>query len=177
MGQQGARQRTLNMISRAFVVLTTLLFTFGTLSTSFAFPNGPELLKRQEVESASSRTGGGFGAVNPPPPPGPPRFTGTKLVHDRAHPWRPLRNGDERGPCPGMNTLASHGVSSKSKLVLFPRPLNISHFSSTCLAMVSLAHPKLLTFPSTFPPGRNGCMRKISAIPSLLVGLGGLWKS
>jgi hypothetical protein len=101
------------MISKAFVVLTALFFSFSALSTSLAFPNGPELLKRQEVEDASSRTGGGLGAVNPPPPPGPPSFAGLKLVHDRAHPWRPLRNGDERGPCPGMNTLASHGVSTQ----------------------------------------------------------------
>ncbi|RXW15720.1 heme-thiolate peroxidase, partial [Candolleomyces aberdarensis] len=41
------------------------------------------------------------------------RFTGLKLVNDRDHPWRPLRNGDIRGPCPGMNTLASHGYISR----------------------------------------------------------------
>ncbi|KAJ2925643.1 heme-thiolate peroxidase, partial [Candolleomyces eurysporus] len=101
------------MISKTFVVLTTLLFSFSALSTSFAFPNDPGLLKRQEIEGTGSRTGEGSGSVNPPPPPGPPRFTGTKLVHDRAHPWKPLRNGDERGPCPGMNTLASHGYISR----------------------------------------------------------------
>ncbi|KAJ2921746.1 heme-thiolate peroxidase, partial [Candolleomyces eurysporus] len=113
MGERAAPQKTLTMISKAFVVLTTLLFSFNALSTSLAFPNDPEFLKRQEIEGASSRTGGGFGTVNPPPPPGPPRFTGVKLVHDRAHPWKPLRNGDERGPCPGMNTLASHGYISR----------------------------------------------------------------
>ncbi|KIJ31529.1 hypothetical protein M422DRAFT_185801, partial [Sphaerobolus stellatus SS14] len=32
-----------------------------------------------------------------------------KLVNDKAHPWMPLREGDQRGPCPGLNTLASHG--------------------------------------------------------------------
>ncbi|TFK18285.1 Cloroperoxidase [Coprinopsis marcescibilis] len=48
-------------------------------------------------------------AVLPPPPPGPPAFTGTKLVDDRDHPWKPLRSGDQRGPCPGLNVLASHG--------------------------------------------------------------------
>jgi hypothetical protein len=42
----------------------------------------------------------------------PPRmeFNGTKLVNDDAHPWQLLRDGDIRGPCPGLNTLASHGV-------------------------------------------------------------------
>ena len=44
------------------------------------------------------------------PPPGPLKFNGTKLVNDPAHPFQPLRPGDIRGPCPGLNTLASHGV-------------------------------------------------------------------
>ena len=44
------------------------------------------------------------------PPPGPLKFNGTKLVNDEAHPYKPLRPGDIRGPCPGLNTLASHGV-------------------------------------------------------------------
>ena len=94
------------MVTPAFALLTALLFTLST----FAFPNYADLPKRQEVEHTNSRTGRAIGAVNPPPPPGPPSFIGAKLVHDRAHPWKPLRDGDERGPCPGMNTLASHGV-------------------------------------------------------------------
>lgn len=49
-------------------------------------------------------------AVYPEPPPPAPIFTGPKLVNDAAHPWEPLRSGDIRGPCPGLNTLASHGV-------------------------------------------------------------------
>ena len=44
------------------------------------------------------------------PAPGPLKFNGTKLVNDKHHPWQPLRPGDIRGPCPGLNTLASHGV-------------------------------------------------------------------
>lgn len=46
----------------------------------------------------------------PEPPPGPLNDTLTKLVNDDDHPWKPLRTGDIRGPCPGLNTLASHGV-------------------------------------------------------------------
>ncbi len=46
----------------------------------------------------------------PPPPPGPLADTSAKLVNDPAHPWLPLRPGDIRGVCPGLNTLASHGV-------------------------------------------------------------------
>ena len=45
-----------------------------------------------------------------PTPPGPLKFNGTKLVNDKDHPFKPLRPGDIRGPCPGLNTLASHGV-------------------------------------------------------------------
>jgi unspecific peroxygenase len=44
------------------------------------------------------------------PPPGPMSDTSAKLVNDENHPWKPLRKGDIRGPCPGLNTLASHGV-------------------------------------------------------------------
>ena len=45
------------------------------------------------------------------PPPGPLNDTSAKLVNDKDHPWEPLQPGDIRGPCPGLNTLASHGVS------------------------------------------------------------------
>jgi len=44
-----------------------------------------------------------------PPPPGPLEDTNAKLVNDFFHPWEPLREEDIRGPCPGLNTLASHG--------------------------------------------------------------------
>lgn len=43
-------------------------------------------------------------------PPGPLKDTSAKLVNDEHHPWKPLQPGDIRGPCPGLNTLASHGV-------------------------------------------------------------------
>ncbi|KAF8993190.1 Chloroperoxidase [Cyathus striatus] len=42
-------------------------------------------------------------------PPGPLTDTSAKLVNDPAHPWLPLTPFDIRGPCPGLNTLASHG--------------------------------------------------------------------
>lgn len=47
-------------------------------------------------------------------PPGPMLDTATKLVNDEAHPWKALESGDIRGPCPGLNTLASHGVHSRT---------------------------------------------------------------
>lgn len=48
----------------------------------------------------------------PPPPPPPMNDTSLKLVYDAAHPFEPLQPGDQRGPCPALNTLASHGVWS-----------------------------------------------------------------
>ena len=46
-----------------------------------------------------------------PPSPGPLNDTSGKLVDDPDHLWKPLQSDDIRGPCPGLNTLASHGVS------------------------------------------------------------------
>lgn len=116
------------MVSKPFAVLTAYLFVLGTLSTSFAFPgfqvSNRNLLRRQGVEDSTASQAGGGGSgqgVDPPPPPGPPSFTGTKLVNDADHPWQPLRDGDIRGPCPGLNTLASHGVSSIYHSRIVPR--------------------------------------------------------
>jgi len=48
--------------------------------------------------------------VAPPEnPPGPLNDTSAKLVNDAAHPWIAPSPNDMRGPCPGLNTLASHG--------------------------------------------------------------------
>ena len=52
------------------------------------------------------------------PAPGPSNDTSAKLVNDKDHPWKPLRPGDIRGPCPGLNTLASHGVRHFLKILL-----------------------------------------------------------
>jgi hypothetical protein len=55
--------------------------------------------------------------------PRPQKDTSAKLVNDKAHPWKPLAPGDIRGPCPGLNTLASHGwlprngIASPSEIV------------------------------------------------------------
>jgi unspecific peroxygenase len=53
------------------------------------------------------------------PPPGPSNDTSAKLVNDKDHPWKPLQPGDIRGPCPGLNTLASHGVRRTLKRIIF----------------------------------------------------------
>lgn len=45
-----------------------------------------------------------------PKPPGPLEDDSLKLVNDEEHPFIPPGSDDIRGPCPGLNTLANHGV-------------------------------------------------------------------
>ncbi|KZV94047.1 Cloroperoxidase [Exidia glandulosa HHB12029] len=52
--------------------------------------------------------------VGAQPPPAPISDTSAKLVHDIFHPFIPLFPGQQRGPCPGLNTLASHGYLPRS---------------------------------------------------------------
>ena len=96
------------MVSTCFTRLVAFLVALGTV---FAFPGmqvpNDALLKRHPQGDGSAGSSEG---VDPPPPPGPPAYTGIKLVNDADHSWEPLRPGDERGPCPALNTLASHGV-------------------------------------------------------------------
>ncbi|KAF9521954.1 heme-thiolate peroxidase [Crepidotus variabilis] len=76
-------------------------------SRTLAFPSYASLagLSQRELEDIIPTL-----QYQPPPtPPGPLSDTSAKLVNDKAHPWKPLRPGDIRGPCPGLNTLASHG--------------------------------------------------------------------
>lgn len=96
-------------------VFSTILLLFP-ITSSVAFPSHAPLAglsTRQQDEAIAELSAQ---AVYPPPPPGPLEDNGTKLVHDKAHPWKPLRKGDIRGPCPGLNTLASHGVRVASIL-------------------------------------------------------------
>ena len=67
-------------------------------------------LSPQEV-TAVARTFSSTPGAQPLPP--PINDTSAKLVNDEAHPYLPVRPGDIRGPCPGLNTLASHGVSHR----------------------------------------------------------------
>ncbi|KIJ31387.1 hypothetical protein M422DRAFT_36236 [Sphaerobolus stellatus SS14] len=87
-----------------FTVILSLLLATGK---ALAFPQYGSLagLSERELEDILPR----LHAVKPPPPPGPLNDTSTKLVNNPAHPFLPQRNGDMRGPCPGLNTLASHG--------------------------------------------------------------------
>ncbi|KAL0566849.1 Aromatic peroxygenase [Marasmius crinis-equi] len=53
--------------------------------------------------------------VAPPENPPPAQSdTSAKLVDDADHPWQAPGPDDMRGPCPGLNTLASHGYLPRS---------------------------------------------------------------
>ncbi|KIJ33615.1 hypothetical protein M422DRAFT_264382 [Sphaerobolus stellatus SS14] len=82
-------------------------FLNANLFFVIAFPQYQPLggLSERELEDILPR----LNVVTPPPPPGPPSDTSVKLVNDAAHPFMPLSDGDMRDPCPGVNTLASHG--------------------------------------------------------------------
>ena len=70
-----------------------------------------------------------------PPPPPPLEFDGAKLVNDAAHPWRAPGPGDQRGPCPGLNTLANHGWLPRNGVVS-PRDLIIAAQEGMVVARV-----------------------------------------
>lgn len=96
------------MISAFFVSVTFLLLSLVSLSPTLAFPQYESLagLSAREWNELIPR----LNQVDPPSPPGPLKYNGTKLVHDRAHSFKAPQKGDIRGPCPGLNTLANHGV-------------------------------------------------------------------
>ena len=101
--------------------LILIVFTHHTHHLCSALPSYQSLggLSERELEDAMVELSSE--AVYPPAPPPRMEFNGTKLVNDEAHPWMPLREGDIRGPCPGLNTLASHGVR-----LIYVRPFRIS---------------------------------------------------
>ena len=75
-------------------------------------------------------------SVAPPEnPPGPLNDTSAKLVNDAAHPWRLPAPNDMRGPCPGLNTLASHGVSFFGSLFRFLCHRSISIYPEMVLPL------------------------------------------
>lgn len=87
-------------------ILTSVVLAFASTAASFpSNANGYSLTARNTPSDplailAQAVVG---------PAPGPLAFTGTQLSNDDAHPFVPLQPGDIRGPCPALNTLASHG--------------------------------------------------------------------
>lgn len=100
-------------LSPFVIFLATHLILAPTFSAAIpGFGSGVPAADLVQGRQAADETlvSSSFPARLPPPPPGPLAFKGTKLVDDPAHPWKPLRKGDQRGPCPALNVLASHGV-------------------------------------------------------------------
>ena len=75
-----------------------------------AFPSYQSLAgwSREEVDLFIREHGEGLGAQSLPPV---QMDNSSKLVHDAEHPYMAPGPNDRRGPCPGLNTLANHGVS------------------------------------------------------------------
>lgn len=91
------------------------LLSLALAVAAVAFPQHASLagLSNEQIESIIPT----LQIRDVPPPPGPLNDTSPKLVNDRKHPWKALKPGDIRGPCPGLNTLASHGASTKYGLI------------------------------------------------------------
>jgi len=96
-----------------YAMLVPIFAISALASVATAFPSYGSLagLSREELDQIIPT----LNYQAPPNPPGPLKDTSAKLVNDAAHPWRPLGRDDIRGPCPGLNTLASHGVRSRFK--------------------------------------------------------------
>ncbi|KAJ2936545.1 heme-thiolate peroxidase, partial [Candolleomyces eurysporus] len=131
------------MISQSFVSLTVLLLGLVNLSPAFAFPQYGSLagLSARDLNELVPR----LNEVDPPNPPGPLMYNGTKLVHDDAHPFKAPEEGDIRGPCPGLNTLANHGylphngVATPSQIIeAVQEGFNMEH--GTALFVTYAAH-------------------------------------
>ncbi|KIM43700.1 hypothetical protein M413DRAFT_387030 [Hebeloma cylindrosporum] len=84
-----------------------LFFSLLAIQGGLAFPSYGTLagLSRAELDTVLPTLQRGVLE----PPPGPLKDTRAKLVNDKSHPWKPAGKNDIRGPCPGLNTLASHG--------------------------------------------------------------------
>lgn len=93
-------------ISFAFVSIS-----FSLISNALAFATYGSLAGRTDEEIEAFMRTSTVPIVGAGPPPPAQTDIRAKLVADAAHPYKPARSTDIRGPCPGLNTLASHGVS------------------------------------------------------------------
>ncbi|EJD38504.1 heme-thiolate peroxidase [Auricularia subglabra TFB-10046 SS5] len=89
--------------------LATLLAVTHALAAATGLQPYDSLAGLSNVEIEAFARAVSVPIVGGQPLPPPITDTGAKLVHDEVHPWMPLSDGDQRGPCPGLNALASHG--------------------------------------------------------------------
>jgi hypothetical protein len=92
-----------------FAVLQAIVLAFASTVTSIPQYGSLAGLSERELTDYISTLDLRALPGGVPRPPGPLAFTGTQLSNDAAHPFEPLQPGDQRGPCPALNTLASHG--------------------------------------------------------------------
>jgi len=96
------------MLTDRFFKLTVLAVTAIPLAAAFSHHRSLGGLSAEQIDAIVPTL-----RVAPPEnPPGPQNDTSTRLVDDADHPWMAAAPNDMRGPCPGLNTLASHGVST-----------------------------------------------------------------
>lgn len=102
--------------------LKPLVLALSFLTLGNAFPSYQSLagLSNDEVDLFIREHGErSLSGAHPPPP--PQKDNSSKLVNDAQHPFIAPGPDDLRGPCPGLNTLANHGVHNYK----FPSPADI----------------------------------------------------
>ncbi|KIJ22802.1 hypothetical protein M422DRAFT_39919 [Sphaerobolus stellatus SS14] len=87
--------------------VTFLLLTIVRLAVAFPAYDSIAGLSEREINKYITRNG--VAEIPNPPLPLPKGQDGLKLVNDPAHPFIAAGPNDIRGPCPALNTLASHG--------------------------------------------------------------------
>jgi len=93
-------------------ILSLAVLALASIATSFPQYGSLAGLSRSELDAIIPTLKRQNGRVPPPPP--PLEFNGTKLVNNADHPFIAAGPDDMRGPCPGLNTLASHGYIPRS---------------------------------------------------------------
>lgn len=95
------------MLLAPFLTSAILLLS----GTANAFPAYQSLAgwSREDVDLFIREHGDGLVGAQPAPP--KLNDTSVKLAYDDKHPYIAPGPDDIRGPCPGLNTLANHGVS------------------------------------------------------------------
>ncbi|EJD46377.1 heme-thiolate peroxidase [Auricularia subglabra TFB-10046 SS5] len=92
--------------------LSTLLVITCALAATIKPYQSLAGLSHAEIEAFVRSVNVPIVGAEPVPP--PIEDTSSKLVNDAEHPYMPLKDGDQRGPCPGLNALASHGYLPRS---------------------------------------------------------------
>ncbi|KAJ7072784.1 Chloroperoxidase [Mycena amicta] len=93
---------------RSFVVLSLLFHCMLSVAWS-----GQAIVRKRTTEVQDGQTGT---LISLPPM---PTETGTKQIPDADHPFIAPGPTDQRGPCPGMNTLANHGYIPRNGIATF----------------------------------------------------------